>query len=106
MIEVQWEPVECIHHNGYITGYLVQCEAQESGDKQIRNTTELSAIIKNLMSFTTYSIEVAAVNSVGTGEFCTAIMAVPKPSEYNGGLVKHIYVLYMSFNFLPVFIFT
>ena len=82
VIEVQWEPVDCIHHNGHITGYLVQYEAQESGDSQTHTTTGEHAIISNLTSFITYSIEVAAVNSAGTGEFSLAIMAVPKPSEY------------------------
>ena len=83
VIEVQWEPVDCIHHNGHITGYLVQYEAQESGDTQTHITTGEHAIISNLMSSTTYSIEVAAVNSAGTRKFSSAIMAVTQPSEYS-----------------------
>ena len=79
--------MDCIHHNGHITGYLVQYKAKESGDTQTHTTTGEHAIISHLMSFTTYSIEVAAVNSAGTGEFSSAIMAVTRPSEYNGGLV-------------------
>ena len=78
IIEVQWEPVDCIHHNGHITGYLVQYEVQESGDTQTYTTTGEHALISNLMPFTTYSIKVAAVNSAGTGEFSSAIMAVTR----------------------------
>ena len=81
VIEVQWEPVNCNHHNGHITSYLVQYE--ESGDTQTHTTTGEHAIISNLMPFTTYSIAVAAVNSAGTGEFSSAIMALTRPSEYS-----------------------
>ena len=86
MIEVQWEPVDCIHHNGHITGYLVHYEAQDSGDPQTHPTIGENYIIKNLTSFTTYTIEIAAVNSAGTGKFSSAITAVTQPSEYKHSL--------------------
>ena len=73
--------MDCIHHNGDITGYLLQYEAQESGDTQMHTTIGEHAIIENLMSSTTYSIKVAAVNNVGTGEFSPAITTVTLPSE-------------------------
>ena len=80
-ITVQWRPVDCIHHNGNITGYLLQYEAQESGDIQTHTTTGVQSTILNLMSSTNYSIKVAAVNSVGTGEFSPAIIIATLPSE-------------------------
>ena len=80
-ITVQWRPVDCIHHNGNITIYLLQHEPQEGGDKQTHTTTGEHAIISNLMSSTTYSIKVAAVNSAGTGEFSPPIISVTLPSE-------------------------
>ena len=80
-ITVQWRPVDCSHHNGDILSYLVQYEAQESGDTQTYTTTGEYAIISNLMSSTTYSIAVAAVNSAGTGEFSPPIMIETRPSK-------------------------
>ena len=80
-ITVQWRPVDCIHHNGDLTSYLLQYEIQESGNTQTHTTTGEHAIISNLMSSTTYSIKVAAVNNVGTGEFSPAIITVTQPSE-------------------------
>ena len=91
--------MDCIHHNGYITGYLVQYEAQESGDTQTHATTGEHALIKNLIPFTTYYIKVAAVNMVGIGEFSLAIMAVTLPSEYSmeycifSNLIRHVIII-------------
>ena len=82
-ITVQWRPVDCIHHNGDIIDYLLQYEAQESGDIQTLTAIGGRATISNLMSSTTYSIRVAAVNSAGTGEFSPAIITVTLPSECN-----------------------
>ena len=80
-ITVQWRPVDCIHHNGDITRYLLQYEVQERGNTQTHTTVGRQATISNLMSSTTYSIKVAAVNNAGTGEFSPAIMTVTLPSE-------------------------
>ena len=77
-IEVQWKPLDCILQNGRIIFYLVRYGSNNTITVIGEQTT-----ISNLMSFTTYSIEVAAVNSAGTGEFSPAIMAVTKPSEYD-----------------------
>ena len=71
-IIVKWEPVLCIHRNGNITGYTVRYEAQGSGRKQMVKvsggaTTETT--ISGMSSDTTYSIEVAAVNSAGIGMY-------------------------------------
>ena len=80
-ISVQWGPVDCIHYNGYSgKGIILQYEAEQSGDTHTHITVGEYATISNLMSSTTYSIEVAAVNSAGIGEF-TPIMAVTLPSE-------------------------
>ena len=83
-ITVQWKPVDCIHYNsysGYETVYLLQYETLESGDTQTHTATGKQATFSNLMSSTTYSIKVAAVNSAGTGEFSPAITTVTLPSE-------------------------
>ena len=71
-ITVQWGSVPCIHQNGVITGYSVQYGVVGSG-----NTTSMpvggadttQTTIGDLMSSTTYSIQVAAVNSEGTGVY-------------------------------------
>ena len=77
-ITVQWRAVDCIHHNGNITGYTIQYGVEGSQSTQIvhvsgGNVTE--ATILSLMSSTTYSIEVAAVNSGGIGVYSHPITA-------------------------------
>ena len=71
-ITVQWGLVDCIQRNGDITGYSVQYGVQESGSTQTMSvsggaTTE--GTLSELNAASTYSIEVAAVNSVGTGVY-------------------------------------
>ena len=71
-ITVQWGAVDCIHRNGDITGYSVQYGVVGSGSTQTIIVSGISVTetpISSLMSSTTYSIRVAAVNSAGSGEF-------------------------------------
>ena len=71
-ITVQWGAVDCIHRNGDITGYSVRYGVEGSGSTQ---TSEVSGggatniVISGLNSFTNYTVEVAAENSVGTGVY-------------------------------------
>ena len=70
-ITVQWGPVDCIHHNGDITGYSVQYGRETvsvSGD-----SSGGMYVISGLMPSTTYSIQVAAQTSAGTGPYSTAV---------------------------------
>ena len=72
-ITVQWGPVECIHRNGDITGYSVQYLAQDQSSTQTvpapGDSSGGSYEITGLQSSTTYSIQVAGVNSVDTGVY-------------------------------------
>ena len=71
--------MDCINRNGDVTGYSVQYGVQGSGHSKILNITggqTTEVIICDLDSATNYSIEVAAVNSAGTGVYSAAIYAV------------------------------
>ena len=69
---VQWGEVPCIDQNGVITGYSVQYVVVGSGNTMtmpVDGAATTQTTIDNLMSSTTYSIQVAAVNSEGTGVY-------------------------------------
>ena len=71
-ITVHWEPVECIDSNGVITGYSIQYVEVESGTSETVIVTDGSILqlrIEDLSTTTDYSVAVAAVNSVGTGDY-------------------------------------
>ena len=71
-ITVQWEMVPCIHQNGPITGYSVRYGVMGSGSSQnvtVSGASETGTIISDLMSSTTYVVQVAAVNGNGTGVY-------------------------------------
>ena len=75
-IIVQWEMVPCIHRNGDITGYSVRSGVVGNGSTQTMSVPGASvteATISNLMSSTTYSIQVAAVNSINIGVYSDPI---------------------------------
>ena len=81
-ITVQWGAVNCIHQNGEITEYLVKYRAEPNGEVLVVNASEKQITLPNMMPFTNYSIEVAAVNSAGIGNFSSATMTVTRQSEY------------------------
>ena len=81
-ITVQWGEVPCIHQNGVITGYSVKYEVMGSGDTMTMAASVNETTIDNLMSSTTYSIQVAAVNSEGTGVYSDPITATTEGVHY------------------------
>ena len=78
-ITVQWGPVDCIDRNGDITGYSVQYGVQGSGITQTMNVTGGAATettITELTPSTTYSIEVAAMNTINTGKYSDPLSVI------------------------------
>ena len=71
-ITVHWEMVACIHRNRDITGYSVQYTGGESREI-IEDSNGRMHLISNLEPSTHYSIQVAAVNSAGTGPYSNAV---------------------------------
>ena len=80
-ITVQWGAVDCIHRNGDITGYSVRYREMGSGSTQTVNVSGYSYTISNLTSSTTYSIQVTAENSVGSGVYSDHLIVHTK-SKY------------------------
>ena len=87
-ITVQWGAVDCIHHNGDITGYSVRYGVQGSGSTQTRDVSggdTRQTTISGLNPSTNYSIQVAAVNSAGIGVYSGPIIAITgKSSNFHG----------------------
>ena len=78
-ITVKWGPVDCIHRNGDITGYLVRYGVQGSGSTQTMSVTGgaiTETTITGQTPSTTYSIEVAAVNTINTGEYSVPLSVI------------------------------
>ena len=90
-ITVQWGAVDCIDRNGDITGYSVWYEVQGSGSTQTRDVSggdTRQSTIPGLNPSTTYSIEVAAVNSAGIGVYSDpAVIIETLPSKYTSVFV-------------------
>ena len=77
-ITLRWGAVDCIHRNGDITGYSVRYMVQGSGSTQtvhVSGGRVTRTTISELESLTSYSVEVAAVNSAGTGVYSSAVIA-------------------------------
>ena len=94
-ITVQWGAVDCIHHNGDITGYSVRYGVQGSGSTwtmSVPGGSVTEATISSLMSSTTYSIEVAAVNSAGMGVYSDPISGMTGKSQATSGVYEGIFI--------------
>ena len=98
-ITVQWGPVDCIHRNGDITGYSVQYKSETvsvSGD-----STGGMYVISDLMPSTTYSIQVAAETSAGTGPYSTALLQriSGEIQDFNAALQQLLVYIYITLEF-------
>ena len=80
-ISVSWDPVDCIHQNSKITGYMFRYGPASSSTRltsEVLETTSTERVYTavELAPSTNYSIEVAAVNREGdVGPFTAAIFA-------------------------------
>lgn len=90
-INVQWEPLECIHRNGDITGYRVRYEVLESGTPTLWYTSYTETVIRNLRASTDYSIEVAAINNAGTGVYSPILLKRMHGSEFISNCERAVY---------------
>ena len=68
-LTVQWGTVPCPNQRGPITGYRLRY----SNGTSIVDTTDLTHMLTGLTPFTSYSVQVAAVNAGGTGPYSTAL---------------------------------
>ena len=73
-ITVQWGSVPCTHQNGVITGYSVRYGVEGSGSPQTVTATGNGATISDLTPSTNYTVQVAAVNSAGVGDYSVPII--------------------------------
>ena len=72
-ITVQWGEVECIDRNGEITDYSVGYSGGGSTQTMpVSGTDATMTTITGLTPSTEYSVQVAAVNDAGTGEFSSS----------------------------------
>ena len=79
IMRVWWGPVDCRHRNGEITGYAVRYgeKGSSEGDRTVLmvssgNSSGRTTIITGLAPATLYVVQVAAVNSAGTGVYSSA----------------------------------
>ena len=69
-ITVQWEEVDCLHRNGAITGYVVRAVRDGREEGTVRACgDDRQATVTGLTPSSQYIIQVAAVNSAGTGPY-------------------------------------
>ena len=79
IVRVWWGAVDCRHRNGEITGYAVRYgeEGSSEGDRTVLmvssgNSSGGTTIITGLAPATLYVVQIAAVNSAGTGVYSSA----------------------------------
>jgi len=88
---VSWQPPFEIHHNGPLTGYVIQyTRGDVMNDTFTRGTT---LTISRLVAFVDYSVRVTARNANGTGPFSNPMVQVSGESGKLGMLP--LYGVYM-----------
>ena len=93
-ITVQWGPVEpCTDQNGAITSYSVRYRETESGSEQTVSTPERDIMISGVSTSRNYSVEVAAVNSAGTGVYSDPIFVTTESKRPSLHRFIHVFPL-------------
>ena len=85
-VTVQWGPVDCKDLNGHLEGYSVRYGVVGSGNTQqvlITDSGAVAVTLPGLYHSSYYSIELAAVNSVGVGVYSPSITVATTPSKYS-----------------------
>ena len=101
-ITVRWGAMDCIDRNGNITGYSVRYGVQGTaeGDRTVKMATgDFSGgmyTISGLSAATAYTVEVAAVNSAGTGVYSDPITAATVGEDSN--TCSCICLIFMGYN--------
>ena len=70
-ITLQWEAVDCINRNGNVTGYSLLIGNMEN--MLYRDSSDTRVALSGLSPSTTYTIQVAAVNTTGIGSYSSPI---------------------------------
>ena len=85
-ISVQWGPVHCIHQNGEITWFSLRYGEAGNRDTEtlfVSGGSVTQSTISSLLPSTNYSVQVAGVNSDGTGVYSTHVhFLMPEMSEW------------------------
>ena len=89
MLSVRYRPPEGRLRNGEVIGYVIRYTIVGTGDSQVMNVDEFNedfqeSIISGLVAFTNYSIEVAAVNVNGTGQYSDAVFGLSGEDSKQG----------------------
>lgn len=71
-VSIQWNEVDCEERNGNITGYIVQWGLSSSSLLTNSTTEGKTLTIDGLQIRADYSVQVAAINEQGIGEYSTS----------------------------------
>jgi len=76
-LRVSWQQLPIVHHNGPLTGHVIQYTMVGSSDMMsVTVTSGTTYTISGLVAFVNYSIRVAAMNVDGTGPFSIPVVQV------------------------------
>ena len=74
-LRVSWQPSSLIHHNGMLTGYVINYTRVETSNMMsVTVNSETTDTISGLVAYVNYSVIVAAMNVNGTGPFSNAVV--------------------------------
>ena len=103
MLSVTYRPPEGRLRNGDVTGYVIRYTRVGSGVSQMMSVSDSNfgfrtSMLPELETFTSYSVEVAAVNVNGTGPFSDPITGISgqdgeRKLSCTLGLLNYVFLL-------------
>ena len=97
-ITVTWQPVSCLQQNGVITHYNFRYTESSASHvaSMIQSTTIISFTASSMYPGTSYTLEVAAVNSNGIGPYTQHVVSTLLPRGKCLSDSNHVNVSYVT----------
>jgi len=83
-LRVSWQQLPIIHHNGLLTGHVIQYIRVGSSDMMsVDVTSGTTYTISGLVALVNYSVRVAAINVNETGPFSVPVVGISGKGKSN-----------------------
>ena len=88
---ISWDEIDCLNQNGVIEEYWVYLTYNISETEQERtlDSDQTSITVNGLFPNTSYKVQIAAVNSNGSGPFSDAVTHTTKPPNSKLIIPRH-----------------
>lgn len=104
-INIIWDEVDCLNQNGIINKYLVLYHIFETEENTTLEANQTGITVNRLLPRTNYTVQVAPVNSNGTGPVSDEVIHTTKIPDSKNNYLIYVTLLYCYYMFTACFVY-